>query len=68
VCHCLYLNRSLEDRPSQEPEKAPKKSVMKEPTFAGSSIGRALPPKKRKASSEELSVHVRLSLPFYSTI
>lgn len=51
--------RSVEDRPSQEPDKAPKKSVMKEPTFAGSSSsGRALPPKKRKASSEELSLHM----------
>jgi hypothetical protein len=58
VCYCLYVNRSVEDRPSQEPDKASKKSLKKEPTFAGSSSGRALPPKKRKASSEELSKHV----------
>ncbi|XP_023715408.1 uncharacterized protein LOC111868708 isoform X3 [Cryptotermes secundus] len=54
----LDKRRSVEGRPSQEPEKAPKKSVMKEPSFAVSSTGRALPPKKRKASSEELSVHM----------
>jgi hypothetical protein len=61
VCYYyLYLNRSVEGKPSQEHEKTQKKSVQKEGSFAGSSSGRALPPKKRKASSEELSVPVRL--------
>jgi hypothetical protein len=56
----LYLNRSAAGKPSQEPEKTQKKSVQKEGSFAGPSAGRALPPKKRKASSEELLVPVRL--------
>jgi hypothetical protein len=57
--HCfLYLNRSVEDKPSQETEKA-QNIFQKEASFAGLSGGRALPPKKRKASSEELSVQVR---------
>jgi len=61
VCYYyLYLNRSAAGKPSQEPEKTQKKSVQKEGSFAGPSAGRALPPKKRKASSEELSVPVRL--------
>jgi hypothetical protein len=60
VCYyCLYLNRSVEGKPSREPEKTQKKSVQKEGSFAGLSAGRALPPKKRKASSEELSGPVR---------
>ena len=67
----LYLNRSAAGHPSQEPEKTQKKSVQKEGSFAGPSVDRALPPKKRKASSEELSVPVRLIwlayvLPFQS--
>jgi len=61
VCHYhLYLNRFAAGKPSQEPEKTQKKSVQKEGSFAGPSAGRALPPKKRKASSEELSQPVRL--------
>jgi len=44
----------------QEPEKTEKKSLQKEGSIAGPSGGRALPPKKRKASSEELSLPVRL--------
>jgi hypothetical protein len=64
----FVINRSVEDRPTQEPEKASKRSFMKQPTFAGPSGGRALPPKKRKASSEELSTQVRLSLLIYFTI
>jgi hypothetical protein len=62
----FITNRSVEDRPTQEPQKAPKKSVMKHPAFAGPSSNRALPPKKRKVSSEELSVQVRLSPLIYS--
>jgi hypothetical protein len=54
----LLLNRLFEDKPSQEPEKA-QKILQKEANFAGLSSGRALPPKKRKASSEELSGQVR---------
>jgi hypothetical protein len=54
----LYLNRSVEDKPSQETEKAQKVLFQKETRFSGLSSGRALPPKKRKASSEELSVQV----------
>jgi len=60
VCHSsLYLNRLVKDKPSQELEKVQKKSFQKEASFAEPSSGRALPPKKRKASSEELSVQVR---------
>lgn len=59
VYHCsLYLNRSVEDKPSQETENT-QKIFQKEASFAGPSSGRALPPKKRKASSEELLVPVR---------
>jgi hypothetical protein len=56
----LYLNRSVAGKPSHEPEKTHKKYIQKEGSFAGPSAGRALPPKKRKASSEELLIPVRL--------
>ena len=67
----LYLNRFAAGKPSQEPEKTQKKSVQKEGSIARPSAGRALAPKKRKASSEELLLPVRLIwlayvLPFQS--
>jgi hypothetical protein len=61
----FIINRSVEDRPTKEPEKAPRKSLTKQPAFGGPSSGRNLPLKKRKASSEDLSIHVRLSLLIY---
>jgi hypothetical protein len=62
----FIINRSVEDRPTQKSEKALKKSIMKQPAFAGPSSSRALPPKKRKVSAEELPVQVRLSSLIYS--
>ena len=47
-------------KPSQKPEKTQKKSVQKEGSFARPSAGRAFAPKKRKPSSEELSLPIRL--------
>ncbi|XP_069685449.1 serine-rich adhesin for platelets-like isoform X2 [Periplaneta americana] len=52
----LDCNRLLEEQPVQETGKLQEKSAQKEANLSSSSSGRTLPPKKRKASSEDMGI------------